>query len=61
MRDDELQVLGEPRKMSKREKWWTAIVAFSLLAIIAAIGTMGYFLTKDRQEEKVTKKTGDRG
>lgn len=59
MRDDELQVLGEPRKMSKREKWWTAIVAFSLLAIIAAIGTMDYFLAKDRQEEKITKNPGE--
>ena len=59
MRDDELQVLGEPRKKSKREKWRTAIAAFSLAAVIAAIGTVGYSLSKDEQEEQVAKNPGD--
>ena len=59
MRDDELQVLGEPRKKSKREKWRTVIAAFSLAAVIAAIGTVGYSLSKDEQEEQVAKNPGD--
>ena len=38
MIDDELQVLGKPRKMSKREKWRIAIAAIVLLALIVFLG-----------------------
>ena len=31
MKDDELQVQGKPRRMSKREKWKIAIAAIVLL------------------------------
>ena len=38
MIDDELQVLGKPRKMSKRERWRIAIAAIVLLALIVFLG-----------------------
>ena len=38
MIDDELQVLGKPRKMSKWEKWRIAIAAIVLLALIVVLG-----------------------
>ena len=38
MNNDELQVLGKPRKMSKREKWRIAIAAIVLLALIVVLG-----------------------
>ena len=59
MRDDELQVLGKPRKMSKREKWKIAIIAFSLLAVIFALGLAGHYLIANEHEELPTKNPGD--
>ena len=38
MNNEELQVLGKPRKMSKREKWRIAIAAIVLLALIVVLG-----------------------
>lgn len=35
MKDDELQVLGTRRKMSKREKWKLAIAAMIFVSIMA--------------------------
>ncbi len=59
MIDDELQVLGKPRKMGKREKWRVAIIAFSLLAVIVALGIAGHYLIANEHEELPTKNPGD--
>ena len=59
MIDDELQVLGKPRRMSKREKWRIAIIAFSLLAVIVALGLAGHYLIAEEQEKPATKNPGD--
>lgn len=56
--NDELQVLGEPRKLSKRDKWRIAIM---LLTIAVAIGGGIYWLIASQQPEKIKtgKKMGD--
>ena len=59
MRDDELQVLGKPSKISKWEKWRISIIAFSLLAVIIALGVAGHYLLADEHEEVTAKKPGD--
>ena len=58
MRDDELQVLGEPRELDKRKKWKIAII---LLAIAVAIGAGIYWFIASQQPEKIKtgKKMGD--
>lgn len=38
MREDELQVLGKRRKLSKREKWLISFVSIVLLSLIVALG-----------------------
>ena len=38
MRDDELQVLGKPRKLNKQERWKIAIIAVVLLSLVVALG-----------------------
>jgi cell division protein FtsI (penicillin-binding protein 3) len=54
MRDDELQVLGSPRKWSKRDKWTIAIV---LLASVFALGFGLYWaLSPQKPETTKTKK-----
>ena len=53
MRDDELQVLGESRKLKKRNRWKIAIV---LLSIVVALGVMFYWVLSPKQPEKI--KTG---
>lgn len=59
MRDDELQVLGKPRKMNKQEKRRFVIIVFSLLAVIVALGFEGYYFLVHEHEEVATKNPGD--
>ena len=56
MNNDELQVLGKPRKISKRDKRKTYIVAIVLLAIVVASGIAVYRALSPQQPEKI--KTG---
>ena len=50
MIDDELQVLGEPRKLSKRDRWKIAIV---LIAIAVALSAGFYWYLTPQQPEKI--------
>lgn len=61
MNNDELQVLGKPRKISKRDKRKTYIVAIVLLAIVVASGIAVYRALSPQQPEKIKtgKKIGD--
>ena len=56
MNNDELQVLGKPRKISKREKWKIAIVAMVLLALVVILGIVIHNSLAPQQTEKI--KTG---
>ncbi len=58
MIDDELQVLGEPRKLSKRDRWKIAIV---LIAIAMALSAGFYWYLTPQQPEKIKsgKKIGE--
>ena len=56
MNNDELQVLGKPRKISKRDKRKTYIVAIVLLAIVVSSGIAVYRALSPQQPEKI--KTG---
>lgn len=56
MNNDELQVLGKPRKISKREKWKIAIVAIVLLALVVILGIVIHNSLYPQQLEKI--KTG---
>lgn len=57
MIDDELQVLGKPRKISKQEKWKLAIIAIALLASVVILGMVIHFYVSSQQPEKI--KTGE--
>lgn len=61
MRDDELQVLGEPRKLTKREKWKIAIIAVVLLSLLVALGMLSHSVTAPEQHEIIQsgKKKGE--
>lgn len=61
MNNDELQVLGKPRKMSKREKWKIAIVAIVLLALVVILGIIIHNSFSPQQPEKIRtgKKMGE--
>jgi cell division protein FtsI (penicillin-binding protein 3) len=61
MRDDELQVLGEPRKLNKREKWKIAIIAAVLLSLVVAVGMWIHKAVAPEQHEiiKSGKKMGE--
>ena len=61
MRDDELQVLGTRRKMSKRERWRIAITATFLLSLIVALGIGIHYAVGPQQPERIMtgKKMGD--
>jgi cell division protein FtsI (penicillin-binding protein 3) len=61
MIDDELQVLGQPRKLNKREKWKIAIIAAVLLSIVVALGMWIHSAVAPEQHEiiKSGKKIGD--
>ena len=58
MRDDELQVLGESRKLSKRDRWKIAIM---LTALVAGLGMGFYWFLSPKQPERIKtgKKMGD--
>jgi len=58
MRDDELQVLGSPRKINKRDKWAIAIV---LLASVLASGFGLYWALSPQKQEttKIKKNPGE--
>ena len=58
MRDDELQVLGSPRKINKRDKWAIAIV---LLASVLASGFGLYWVLSPQKQEttKIKKNPGE--
>lgn len=57
MNNDELQVLGKPRKISKQEKWKLAIIAIALLASVVVLGMLIHFSVSSQQSEKI--KTGE--
>ena len=61
MRDDELQVLGTRRKMSKRERWRIAITATFLLSLIVALGIGIHYAVGPQQPERIMtgKKMGE--
>ena len=61
MRDDELQVLGEPRKLNKREKWKIAIIAAVLLSLVVGLGMWIHSAVAPEQHEiiKSGKKMGE--
>jgi len=58
MRNDELQVLGSPRKLSKRDKW---AISMALLASVLALGAGLYWALSPQKPEttKIEKKPGD--
>ena len=61
MRDDELQVLGEPRKLNKQEKWKIAIIAAVLLSLVVALGMWTHSAVAPEQHEIIQtgKKKGE--
>ena len=61
MNNDELQVLGKPNKMSKREKWLIFIVGIILLALVVILGMIIHGAFSHQQTEKYStgKKMGD--
>ena len=61
MKDDELQVLGTRRKMSKREKWKLAIAAMIFVSIMALMGLGSYLYVSPRKADgmEVWKKKGE--
>ena len=61
MRDDELQVLGKPRKLNKQEKWIIAIIAVALLSLVVALGMWIHSIVAPEQHEIILsgKKKGE--
>lgn len=59
MRDDELQVLGKSRKLSKREKWTIAVCAIVIIGIVVALGVWGHNLFANEQDVQVQKTPGE--
>ena len=61
MRDDELQVLGKPRKLNKQEKWIIAIIAVALLSLVVALGMWIHNIVAPEQHEIILsgKKKGE--
>ena len=61
MKDDELQVLGTRRKMSKREKWKLAVTAVIFVSIIALMGLGSYLYVSPRKADgmEVWKEKGE--
>ena len=59
MRDDELQVLGKSRKLSKREKWTIAVCAIVIIGIVVALGVWGHNLFANEQDVHVRKTPGE--
>lgn len=61
MIDDELQVLGKPRKLNKQEKWKIAIIAVVLLSLVVALGMWIHSVVASEQREIIQtgKKIGD--
>lgn len=51
MNDDELQVLGKRRKLSKREKWKLAILTIGFFSITALFGLGCYLYISPRQAD----------
>ena len=61
MIDDELQVLGKPHKMSKREKWMISISAIALMILCVFLGMVIHSSLSPQQPEIIMsgKKIGD--
>ena len=61
MKDDELQVLGTRRKISKQEKWRIAIMATFLLSLVVALGIGIHYVVGPQQPERMMtgKKMGE--
>ena len=61
MKDDELQVLGTRRKISKREKWKLAIAAMIFVSIMALMGLGSYLYVSPRKADgmEVWKQKGE--
>ena len=61
MIDDELQVLGKPHKMSKKEKWMISISAIALMILCVVLGMIIHSSLSPQQTIKIKtgKKIGD--
>ena len=61
MIDDELQVLGKPHKMSKKEKWMISISAIALMILCVGLGMIIHSSLSPQQTIKIKtgKKIGD--
>ena len=61
MIDDELQVLGKPHKMSKKEKWMISISAIALMILCVVLGMIIHSSLSPHQTIKIKtgKKIGD--
>ena len=61
MIDDELQVLGKPHKMSKKEKWMISISAIALMILCVVLGMIIHSSLSPQQTIKIRtgKKVGD--
>lgn len=61
MIDDELQVLGKPHKMSKKEKWMISISAIALMILCVVLGMIIHSSLSPQQNIKIKtgKKIGD--
>ena len=61
MIDDELQVLGKPHKMSKKEKWMISISAIALMILCLVLGMIIHSSLSPQQTIKIKtgKKIGD--
>lgn len=58
MNDDELQVLGKRRKLSKREKWLLSIAGILLLTVLVALGIGAHRVVSPQRTTKY--RTGEK-
>ena len=58
MNDDELQVLGKRRKLSKREKWLLSIAGILLLTVLMALGIASHWAVSPQHTLKY--RTGEK-
>ena len=57
--NDELQVLGERRKQSRREKWRLAKIIILIMSVIGLFGLANYLLISPRQPDRVVAEKGE--
>ena len=54
--NDELQVLGKRRKLSRREKWRLAIITIVFMSVIGLFGLLSYWVSPRRPDMVVAEK-----